>query len=170
MRPAENLLHSTQSQTTAPRTLWACTAALRLAEVAWNIVAHPQPPGDRCYWRRRPRSGSACRSRTPQNTGHRKTPARAVCGWSTSNLRGGRGYLSPGARVPLHTTLAGARVTGGLFCWMLPLTAAQRKIGYLICQADRCPSSMALAALRRALMVVVHTHAHALLSQLAVGK
>lgn len=97
-----NLLGSTPSPATAPCTLRACTAALPLAEAAWNIEGRPQPPAHRCYWRRRPRCGSACRSHTQRNTGHRETPARAVCGWSASNGRGG-GVTCPQGPV-YHST------------------------------------------------------------------
>lgn len=85
MQTPWHLLHSTLWHTTGHRTVSACTAALRLAENDWNILTRPQPPCDRWYWKCKPRSGSACRSRTLQNTERRNTQACAVGRWRTSN-------------------------------------------------------------------------------------
>lgn len=155
------LLRSTLWCTTGHRTASACTAALRLVWRARRISTHPRPPSDRCRWRCTPRSGSGCRCRTPQSTERRNT--RAPCcvrGWRASEGRGCESYLSPWASVPLHAVLAGARVARGHFWWAFPFTAGQWEICRVICQAYCCPSSIALAALSWALMVVKGKQTH----------
>lgn len=73
-------------------------------------------------------------------------------------------HLTPGSSVPLHTVLAGTRVTWRHLCWVFPFTAIQWEISHMIHQAYCCAGSISLATLSRALMDITgtntHTHTH----------